>query len=43
MAASDEDPDTHLGELPDGAGCSEIWLHLSEVREPPEQSQPPHD
>lgn len=27
-----EDRD-HLGDLPDGAGCAEIWSHLSERRE----------
>lgn len=25
--------DTHLSEVPDGAGCTEIWEHLSEERE----------
>ena len=26
----DPDPDEHLRDLPDGAGCTEIWEHLSE-------------
>lgn len=26
----DRDDDAHLRDLPDGAGCAEIWEHLSE-------------
>ncbi|EMA08530.1 hypothetical protein [Haloferax denitrificans] len=29
----DEDPAAHLKDLEDGAGCTEIWSHLSESRE----------
>jgi hypothetical protein len=32
----DHEPDAadeHLEELADGAGCAEIWEHLSELRE----------
>jgi hypothetical protein len=29
---SDEDQDEHLRELEDGAGCTEIWAHLSDRR-----------
>jgi hypothetical protein len=25
--------ETYLSELPDGAGCTEIWEHLSEQRD----------
>ena len=37
-ASSDEDDDllddtSHLEEVPDGSGCTEIWEHLSERRE----------
>jgi hypothetical protein len=37
-AGSDADDDTddefaHLDSLSDGAGCTEIWEHLSETRE----------
>ncbi|ELZ56581.1 MULTISPECIES: hypothetical protein [unclassified Haloferax] len=31
--ADDEDPAAHLKDLEDGAGCTEIWSHLSESRE----------
>ncbi|CQR48973.1 MULTISPECIES: hypothetical protein [Haloferax] len=31
--AEDEDPAAHLKDLEDGAGCTEIWSHLSESRE----------
>ncbi|WP_396611414.1 hypothetical protein ACH9L7_14575 [Haloferax sp. S1W] len=27
------DPAAHLKDLEDGAGCTEIWSHLSESRE----------
>lgn len=30
--ASGEDPDEHLRAVEDGAGCTEIWTHLSEQR-----------
>ncbi|MFB6227534.1 MAG: hypothetical protein ABEH88_02955 [Halobacteriales archaeon] len=30
--ASGEDTDEHLHGLKDGAGCTEIWTHLSERR-----------
>jgi hypothetical protein len=30
--ASAEDPDEHLRRVEDGAGCTEIWAHLSERR-----------
>lgn len=30
--ASAEDPDEHLHGIEDGAGCTEIWVHLSERR-----------
>jgi hypothetical protein len=35
---TDEDPaaDDHLSEVKDGAGCTEIWEHLSERRSDPE-------
>jgi len=29
---------THLSELPDGAGCTEIWEHLSQQREDRDES-----
>ncbi|ELK49393.1 hypothetical protein D320_18954 [Haloferax sp. BAB-2207] len=29
----EEDPTAHLKDLEDGAGCTEIWSHLSESRE----------
>ncbi|WP_430639091.1 hypothetical protein [Haloferax volcanii] len=29
----EEDPAAHLKDLEDGAGCTEIWSHLSESRE----------
>lgn len=29
----DEEPTAHLDELVEGAGCVEIWEHLSERRE----------
>ncbi|MGM0591400.1 MAG: hypothetical protein ACQETI_07190 [Halobacteriota archaeon] len=32
VADADEATD-HLDDLPDGAGCTEIWEHLSERRE----------
>ncbi|MDZ5811849.1 hypothetical protein U4E84_10905 [Halorubrum sp. AD140] len=39
-SATDEQPDpapedesTHLDDVEDGAGCTEIWEHLSERRE----------
>lgn len=28
----DADDATHLSDLPDGAGCAEVWEHLSENR-----------
>ena len=28
-----EDADDHLSDVPDGAGCTEIWEHLAERRE----------
>ena len=28
-----ENDNTHLSNLPDGAGCTEIWEHLSQQRE----------
>ncbi|MFC7131368.1 hypothetical protein [Haloferax chudinovii] len=31
--AEGEDPAAHLKDLEDGAGCTEIWSHLSESRE----------
>ncbi|ADE04651.1 hypothetical protein [Haloferax volcanii] len=31
--AEDEDLAAHLKDLEDGAGCTEIWSHLSESRE----------
>jgi|GEM_PF-378423 len=31
----DDDTDDHLRDVPDGAGCTEIWEHLSE-RDAPE-------
>lgn len=37
--AADEEPaiaeatDDHLDDIPDGAGCTEIWEHLSDRRE----------
>lgn len=30
--SDDREDDRHLEELPDGAGCTEIWEHLSERR-----------
>lgn len=27
------DEDAHLAEIPDGAGCTEIWEHLSNERD----------
>lgn len=32
-STDDANDDTHLGDLPDGAGCAEIWEHLSENRD----------
>lgn len=29
----DEEADAHLADLEDGAGCTEIWEHLSDRRE----------
>ncbi|MFB6159866.1 MAG: hypothetical protein ABEJ61_01665 [Haloferacaceae archaeon] len=29
---ADEGRDDHLEDVPDGAGCTEIWAHLSEGR-----------
>jgi len=31
-AAPDDDADAHLDDVPDGAGCTEIWERLSERR-----------
>jgi hypothetical protein len=31
-SASDDD-DAHLADVPDGAGCTEIWEHLSDERD----------
>lgn len=31
---TDRDPYRHLGDVPDGAGCTEIWEHLSERGRP---------
>jgi hypothetical protein len=31
--ADQRDDETHLSDLPDGAGCTEIWEHLSQKRE----------
>ncbi|MFC3959108.1 hypothetical protein [Halovivax cerinus] len=28
----DDRPTEHLDELPDGAGCTEIWEHIAERR-----------
>lgn len=27
-----DDDDAHLADIPDGAGCTEIWEHLSDGR-----------
>ncbi|WP_191967107.1 MULTISPECIES: hypothetical protein [Haloferax] len=32
-AAEERDVTSHLDDLEDGAGCTEIWSHLSESRE----------
>jgi hypothetical protein len=32
MSNQMQDGEDHLTELPDGAGCTEIWEHLSENR-----------
>jgi hypothetical protein len=32
MSNCEQDEDDHLAEVPDGAGCTEIWEHLSEDR-----------
>jgi len=32
-AGDDEDDTGHLENLPDGAGCTEIWEHISENRD----------
>ncbi|WP_247730656.1 hypothetical protein [Halovivax limisalsi] len=29
---ADESDDEHFEELPDGAGCTEIWEHIAERR-----------
>ena len=29
----DEDDTGHLDDLPDGAGCTEIWEHISDNRD----------
>ncbi|WP_410766377.1 hypothetical protein [Haloferax sp. DFSO60] len=29
----EDDPAAHLKDLEDGAGCTEIWSHLSESRD----------
>ena len=31
--STESEDDDHLGDLIDGAGCTEIWEHLSEQRE----------
>jgi len=30
---ADHEDDDHLADVPDGAGCTEIWEHLAERRE----------
>ncbi len=32
-SSSAADDDAHLDEVPDGAGCTEIWEHLSDGRD----------
>ncbi len=32
-APEEDAPDEHLADVVEGAGCTEIWEHLSEVRE----------
>ncbi|WP_435160157.1 hypothetical protein [Halorubrum sp. SY-15] len=32
-AGDDEDDTGHLDDLPDGAGCTEIWEHISDNRD----------
>lgn len=31
-AGADDPRDDHVAELPDGAGCTEIWEHIAERR-----------
>jgi hypothetical protein len=31
--------DEHLQDVPDGAGCTEIWEHLSKNRDDPTQEE----
>jgi hypothetical protein len=33
QAVENEDVDDHLDDVEEGAGCAEIWEHLSERRE----------
>ena len=33
MSNSDPTDDAHLADVPDGAGCTEIWERLSEDRD----------
>lgn len=33
MSNHEDSSDEHLEDVPDGAGCTEIWEHLSETRE----------
>ncbi len=41
-SVDDEEPATHLGDLPDGAGCAEIWDHLSDCRDDTNHQPPQH-
>jgi len=40
---SDNDETSHLSNLSDGAGCTEIWEHLSEQRAATEAEQDSQD
>jgi hypothetical protein len=33
VPSDDKDDMEHLDDLPDGAGCTEIWEHISENRD----------
>jgi hypothetical protein len=37
--ADTESPDDHLKDIEDGAGCTEIWEKISEIRESREEEE----
>ena len=40
QSRSDDEQNTHLAGLTDGAGCAEVWEHLSQHRTTDEQVEP---